>query len=171
MFLVFILSLMSAGFIFNHITAQQQKWVIYHGDFAGFDIRYDYEITYKHTGRNFTYTIFHPDRKEKKLTISSGHQKMNFKLPKKKGYITQSQGSVKAKNTQGVERKGTTPDDTHWREVYLYYATKGTIGPDATLIHCTYDDVSGEESRSFNRIIDSIEVRDPYHQNTTPQFP
>lgn len=171
LFLVLTLSFLFVGFVFNHITAQQQKWVTYHGDFANFDIRYDYEMNYKHSGRNFTYTIFHPDRKDKKLIISSGHQKMDFKLPKKQGYVTQSQGTVKVKNTQGIERKGTTPNDTHWREVYLYYAIQGTMGPDTTLIHCAYDDVDGEESQTFNKIIDSIEVRDPYQIKVNPQFP
>ena len=170
-FLIFVLSFVLAGFIYNHITAQQQKWVTYHGDFANFNIRYDLELDYKHVGRNFTYTIYHPDKKDKKLVISSGHQKMDFKLSKKKGYVTQSQGVVKVKNTQGVERKGVTPNDTHWREVYLYYSTQGSMGPDATLIYGVYEDVNGEESQTFNKIIDSIEVRDPYKMNVTPKFP
>jgi len=168
LFLVLILSFMLTGFIYNHITAQQQKWVTYHGDFCNFDIRYDYEIDYKHVGRNFTYTLYHPDKKDKKFIISSGHQRMDFRLPKKQGYVTQSQGVVKVKNTQGVERKGVTSLDTHWREVYLYYSTKGPIGTNTTLIYIVYEDVDGEQSQTFDKIIDSIEVRDPYQIKVNP---
>lgn len=170
-FLTLVLSFLLAAFILSGTKAQQNKWVTYHGDFCNFDIRYDYELDYTHKGRVFKYLIYDPQDKDNKLLISSGHMRMDFKLGKKRDYKTQYTGAVKVKNTLGNEQRGVTPDDKHWREAYLYFSTRGAMGPDTSLIYVKYDGVSGEQSIIFNKIIDSIEVRDPIQIEMPPNQP
>lgn len=170
-FPILLFSFMLTCFLFSKITAQQKKWVVYHGDFCKFKIMYDYELDYKQSGSSFTYTIYDPENKDKKLIMSSRHMKMKFHLPGKNGYKTQYSGALKVENTRGVEKKGVTKNETHWREVYLYHSIRGPMGPDTSLIHVYYDDVDGPQSVVFNEIINSIEVNNPYKIKITPTYP
>jgi hypothetical protein len=57
---------------------------------------------------------------------------------------------------------GTTPSGNKWREIYLFYARKGTKVPQLSLIHVTYDDVSGDAGANFDEIISSIKPKDAW---------
>ena len=160
MILAVILSFPLACLIYSGLTAQQSEYITYHGDFCSFNIREDYQLDYKRQGNMFTYTIYHPGNKEKKLTISSGHKKQKYHLAGKNGYKIQSQGSMKTINTFGVEKKGVTPNENHWREAYIYYSVKSPMGTNASYIYATYDDIDCNQSVVFNNIIDSISVKD-----------
>lgn len=169
-FLIFACSIFAAAMLLPAATAQQSKWVTYHGDFCSFDVPSHYELDYQQRGKNFRYFLYSSENPDKKLELSSRHMKMEFKLESKKGYETQYSGVIKVKNSQGVERKGVTPDETHWREAYIYKSIRGPLGPDTSLIYAAYDDVDGEQSIIFNKIMESIEVKDSIKVDVTPGF-
>ncbi|MCE1247694.1 MAG: hypothetical protein LWY06_13720 [Firmicutes bacterium] len=169
MILGIIISFPLACLIYSRITAQQAEYVTYHGDFCSFNIREDYQLDYRRQGNSFIYTIYHPGSKDKKLTISSGHKKLKYNIAFKKGYKIQSEGSMKTINTHGVEKKGVTPNENHWREAYIYYSVNTPMGTNASYIYASYDDIDGNQSVVFNNIIDSIQVKDPTKGDFTPK--
>jgi hypothetical protein len=160
-----------AGAIDSRINAQQNKWVRYHGDFASFNIRWDYQLDYQKKGRQFTYKLATPGSEPRELIISKGHSKMNFKLSDRKGYVTAINRRIPLAGTGGIEKAGTTPSGTKWREMYLYYMAKGAKGANLQLIYVAYDDVSDDVKKEFDDVISSIqlkEVFEPENSSATP---
>ena len=170
-FLLLFFSLVLSGLVVYNVAAQQDDWVVYHGDFASFQVCWDYNLDFKKSGGTFTYFIEDPKFPGEKLLISYSYMQMDFKLPKKHGYKTQVAGPIQVANATGVERRGVTGEERNWREAYIYYSTRGAMGPDTRLIYVMYDDAPGELSQNFNRIINSIEVKDPLQVEITPKFP
>jgi hypothetical protein len=76
---------------------------------------------------------------------------------------------MKTINTHGVEKKGVTPNENHWRESYIYYSIKSPSGVDASYIYASYDDIDGNQSVIFNNTIDSIAVKDSYRDEYNPK--
>lgn len=169
-FIIIIIFLMAEAFEVGDIFAEE-KWVRYHGDFASFLVRWDFNLDFKKGGGLFTYYIEDPEFPGNKLKISYGHTKMEFKLPKKAGYKTQPTGMLEVENTRGVQYRGTTANGNNWREVYLYYSIKGRMGPDTRLIYVVYDEAPGKLSTNFNKVINSIKVNNPLKVEITPNYP
>lgn len=165
---IFILAF-GISFLLYHITSGQPKWVTYHGDFASFKIRWDYEMDYKNEGSFFTYIIKDPKYPDCRLVITKGHNQIKYNLSGKDGYETKISGPIKAVNTQGYERSGINSRNLNWMEAYLYISVKGVYGPDTRLIYAAYDNAPDNLSADFKEIITSIEVKDPINVEITPR--
>lgn len=150
------------GLIDSHITAQQKKWVNYSGDFANFNIPWDYQMDFIKKGAVCTYTIADPLSPESKLTIARGNKKMDFPLSKKSGYKSEGRKGVMLSEVGGQEMVGTTPSGKKWREIYLFYARKGTKVPQLSLIYVTYEDAPDATRANFDEIINSIKLKDAW---------
>jgi hypothetical protein len=170
-FLITFFAFLMICLFVSRITAQQKKWLTYHGDFASFYISSDYELDYKNKGKNFTYFIKRADNPDNLLVLSSGYVKMDFKLSGKKDYKIDKNGPIDLINTKGLERRGMNPSGNIWREAYVYYAYQGGKITQARMIYIYYDNVPPAQSKEFDEMINSIAVKNPLITNTGSGLP
>ena len=157
---------MVLGLVDSHINAQHKKWIRYHGDFASFEIRWEYQLDFEKNRKHFTYKISDPSFKDKPLIISRGYKKMDFKLVKKADYKKTKEGGLMIAKTGGAEKRGTTPSGNNWREVFIYYACKTKKAARGEFVRVYYDDCPPELSSQYDRIISSIQFKDAYEVPT-----
>ncbi|MFP4499161.1 MAG: hypothetical protein ACLFQV_13205 [Vulcanimicrobiota bacterium] len=155
--IVFILLLVS------HITAQDNKWVTYHGDFASFLVKDDFELDYENKGGSIKYIIKFAENPEYMLIIENGISQMNYKIASKKGYKLDTQNAL-FQQGKGLEKSGTTPQGNRFREIFLYYTTAGEKVPQRSLVYVAYDNVPSELADHFDTIIDSIKLKNVYEE-------
>lgn len=155
-----------AGMVDSRLNAQQKEWVHYHGDFASFDIRWEYRLDFESKGPFYTYKITDPSFADKPLIITRGYRKMDFQLYKKKDYKQEKEQGVMLAKTGGAEKAGTTPTGNIWREIFLFYSAKGSKGPQGQFIRIYYDDCPPELSSQFDMVIKSIQLKDAWEVPT-----
>ncbi len=159
-------AVMVAGLVDSHINAQQKKWIRYHGDFASFEIRWEYRLDFEKDRNRYTYVISDPSFEDKSLVISTGYKGMEFQLDRQADYKVTQEGGVMISKTGGTQKLGTTPGDNKWREVFLFYASKGSLGPQGQFVRLYYDDCPPELASQFDHVIESLEFKDAWEVPT-----
>jgi hypothetical protein len=156
--------------IFSKVSGKVSDWNVYTGKFISFSIHRDFELKITTKNNDITYTICDPDNFDIKLIIDGSERERKFNLSCKPGYRVDRFDSLTTSNVHRVERKGVNPNGKHWREVFL---TRENAGKDLKpgIIYAFYDNIPGETRIPFDRIIDSIEIRQIPVLSVDPEMP